>query len=360
MKSSLIQGLKEKDMQAVVNSYNLNEFYFPSLFPLKFSPNLTWKTLEGDEGAAVAADVVSYDATAPRKTRKVVAKMQGDIPKIDIARDKSERDLNEYYQLLNYAKTSDGAKALVDFIYDDVEFCFKGVNARLEWLALRALSTGKIVLDSSNNNGIVTEQAIDFQVPTANKSGVSVIWSTAATAKPFTNIRAKVKAAKAAGIRLNYALMDQDTFDYMVATTEVQQQAAAWAVAAAGLEMAPDLNNVNSFMKRNNLPEIKIIDSYITLESQDGSKVVVSPWQAGVVALVPSLVAGNTYHAPLADEQVEGSVAVKAKRGHVLIKKFSVEEPLKETTKGMANAFPALAISQKMYLMDALQTTWTH
>jgi hypothetical protein len=360
MKNSLVQGLKEKDMQAVVNTYNLNDFFYPSIFPLKFTPTLTWKSLEADLGLPIAADVVSYDATAPRKTRRVINRLSGDIPKIEIARDKKESELNEYYELLNYAKTTDGAQAILDWIYEDVEFCFKGVNARLEWLALRALSTGKVTLDKDNNNGVVTETAIDFMVPTAQKSGVTTIWSTAASADPVANIKAKQKLAKAAGWRLGVAYMDQDTFDYMVATEKVQKAMASWAIVAVSGQSAPDLETVNKYMAKNGLPRIIIIDSQMQIEKQDGTKTTVTPFQAGVVALVPEAVCGNTYHGPLADEKVESSTALKVKRGHVMIKRFSQEEPLVESTKAMANAFPVFASAKRAYLMDALNTSWTY
>ena len=35
MIGTLMRGLVEKDMQAVVNSYDLKPYYYPTLFPLK-------------------------------------------------------------------------------------------------------------------------------------------------------------------------------------------------------------------------------------------------------------------------------------------------------------------------------------
>lgn len=35
MQRSLMIGITEKDMQAVVNTYDLNPYYYPTLFPLK-------------------------------------------------------------------------------------------------------------------------------------------------------------------------------------------------------------------------------------------------------------------------------------------------------------------------------------
>lgn len=346
----------------MINAMTLNAFYYPTLFPLKFTTSLTWKALSADQGIPVAADVVSYNATSPRKTRQVVAKAQGDIPKISIARDKSESELNEYNQLLQYAKSTEGADALVKFVYDDIEFCYMGVAARLEWLALRALSTGKISMDVSNNDGIITENAIEFLVPAVQKKGVTTAWSAAnkATCTPITDIRTIVGLAKKKGIMLNYMFMCQDTFDIFAAATEVVDFASAWVLKATQLTTAVSLASVNSALKESNLPEIKIIESYVTIEKRDGTQTTVNPWETGAVTFLPNLVPGNTYHAPLADEIVkDGSAAMKVKRGHTLIKKYANEEPLVEVTIGMANAFPAWGTASRSYMLDTLHNTFT-
>ncbi|MBW6491949.1 MAG: major capsid protein [Lentimicrobium sp.] len=360
MRKSLIHGLNEKDMQAVVNSFNLNAFYFPALFPLRFTPSLNWKTLAGDKGVPVAADVVSYDATAPTKTREVVKKLTGDIPKIEIKRTLGESKLNEYAQLLNYAGTEAGRMELVRFIYDDVEFCFSGVNARLEWLALRALSTGKIVLSKANNAGIVTEEAVDFQIPGTHKKGATVVWSAAtlATAKPITDIRAIVTAAKKKGKKLEYILMSRDTFDLMKSTTEVINFAANWVLRATGLSLTPTQENINTALMAEGLPQIKIVESFVTLESNDGTRTVVEPWQAGIITFAPSLNVGTTWHGPMAAENVD-SPAQKVKRGHVLISKWGTDEPVTENTKGTANAFPAINDPDELWLVDTTATSWS-
>lgn len=348
-------------MQAVLNTYNLNDFYWPSLFPLKFTPSLTWKTLTADMGVPVMADVVSYDSTAPRKTREIVGQAQGDIPKIAIGRDKSESQINEYNQLVNMARSTPGAaQAILDWIYDDPEFCWKGVNARLEWLALRAASTGKVTLAKNNNAGVVTEIAVDYKIPTENKTGVTVAITeaNAATSKPITMIKAKTKAAKAAGWKAAFIMTNQETVDRVLISEETIKAAAPWLLQATNLEQVPTLEVLNRYLAASNLPTLVVIDSQVTFEDKDNGRSIVEPWEDGVMAFVPEKVLGNTWHAPLADESVS-SPAMKVKRSHVLIKKFASEEPLVESTLGMANAFPALANPKRVILVDTLNTSWS-
>ena len=102
MKKTLIKEISENDLQAVVDAYTLDDFYYPSIFPVMFTPTLTWRALSGDYGINVAADVVSYNVAAPKKTRNVIERLTGKIPKIEIVRVKEETDLNEYQHLQYY------------------------------------------------------------------------------------------------------------------------------------------------------------------------------------------------------------------------------------------------------------------
>lgn len=360
MRKSLIQGLEQKDMQAVVNTYVLNAFYFPTLFPLRFTPTLTWKAIVADLGIPVMADVVSFDSRAPRKTRQIVSRAQGDIPKISIGRDKVESEINEYNQLLHYANTTEGALAIMKWIWDDPEFCWTGVNARLEWLSLRAASTAKIALNVSNNAGVVTEVDVDFLVPEANKMGVTVAITedNAATSKPITMFKAIKKKAKDAGFVVNFAFTNQDTVDRMLVSEEVIKKVAPWILQATQLEAGATLESLNKYLAAQKYAQIVVIDQILTFEDKNNDRTVVEPWEDGVITFAPEKVLGTTFHAPLADESVE-SAAIKVKRGHVLIKKFANDEPLVESTLGMANAFPALANASRTILVDTLNTTWT-
>lgn len=357
VKKSIVEGLNEKDMQAVVNTYTLNEFYWPNFFPLKFTPTLTWKALATKLRIPVAADVVSFNSRSPRKTRRVVERLSGDIPKIEIAFDKEETDINEYYSLLHYAGTDDGAKAIVEWVYGDSESCWEGVNARIEWLSLRALSTGKIVLDSENNEGVVTETAVTFNIPEDQQSGVSVIINAAnaGTAKPITKIKEIRKAAKKKGVILKHIFTDSDTFDNIVACAETQKICANWVTRSAGMaDVVPSLESFNAAMKANKLPEMHIIESMVTIQIKGENKVV-EPWETGVMLFTEGIEQGNTYHGPIADEKID-SEASKVKREHVLIKKFSDDDPVKETTKGVANAFPAWGNADRCWQVDTLHT----
>lgn len=110
MQKTLMEGLNEKDMQAVIRTYDLKPYYYPTLFPLKETNLLTWKMLEAQAGLKIAAD----------------------IPKIGVAREKLEDELTEYDLLLAMAGNSSDLTAIVEFWAEDTKFCWEGIAARLE------------------------------------------------------------------------------------------------------------------------------------------------------------------------------------------------------------------------------------
>ena len=77
MERSLIKQVNKKNMAARLNTRHVKPVYFPNFFGVKKKTSLKWETLAGEKGAPVIADVISFDASAPQKTREVVSKISG-------------------------------------------------------------------------------------------------------------------------------------------------------------------------------------------------------------------------------------------------------------------------------------------
>lgn len=367
MQRSLMIGITEKDMQAVVNTYDLNPYYYPTLFPLKENYTMTWKALETQVGLKIAGDLVARGASINKKTREAIARIQGDIPKVAIKRTKDENELNEYEIMVAMTSANPDLRALVEAWAEDTQFCWDGVAARLEWIALQSISLGKVTLTNENNNSVITEYDVDYQIDATQKVGFqtgSAAWNTTG-AKPFSkDFKAIVANAKKKGIRLKYAFMNLDTFSLMAQTEEVVKLSASFAANALNIAQTPSLEQVNAAMKGlaylRGL-QVVVIDQDITIEKDDGSRPFSgNPFADDVVMFSESKVLGSTYWKKPADMNLKGSVAIKAMNGHTCVKKYSTEEPIEEVTVGIANAFPAWLSSGRSFLMDTSNNTWTH
>ena len=364
MQKTLMQGLTEVDMQAVVNSYNLNDYYYPTLFPIQQTNSLTWKSLEINTGLHLAADVVARGNSIAQKSREALTRLQGDIPKIAVKRVMEEDELNEYKMLLALTQGNGDKQRLIEAWANDTDFCWNGIASRIEWMALRSISTGKLRFTHQNNVGPVSEFDLDYQLG-SKRSGYntgSASWANPATAKPITvDLRQTVERARAKGIRLRYAFMNTATFAEFAATDEVVKMCSSYLVNAVNGAYMPDIDQVNSTLGKiaylHGL-QIRVIDQQITLEMEDGSRMDENPFVDNSVLLSESAVLGNTHWVTPIDMSMRGTAAIAVMNGHTCIKKYSTDEPVTEVTMGIANAFPGWASSQRSYLIDTHNSNW--
>jgi len=362
MNKTLIQGLTEKDVQAIINTYNLHDFYYPTLFPLKETATLTWKMLQGQAGLRIAADLVARGSRLPKKTREAIARIQGDIPKIAISRDKDEDALTDYDIMLAMAGNNPDLKAIVEFWAEDTQFCWNAVAARAEWLALQQISLGKVTMTNANNNSVVTEFDVDYAMPSTQKIGVNTVYAAYA-GKPFTkDIPAAIKAGKDIGVTFKYMFMNSDTLALFAQQEETIKTCASYLSNLAAMAQAPDLDAINQTLaKKIAFKGIQIIevDQEITIEKADGTRTTTNPFANNVILFSESKVLGTTMWKKPIDMNLTGSPAIKVMNGHTLIKKYSEEDPVKEVTSGIANLFPVWNLSDRSLLMNVDATTWT-
>jgi hypothetical protein len=369
MLKSLMAGITEKDMQAVINTYDLKPYYYPTLFPLKEHYTLSWKALEAQTGLRIAGDIVARGASIGKKTREAIARIQGDIPKIAIKRTKDENELNEYDIMVAMTSQNPNLRALVEAWAEDTKFCWDGVANRLEWVALQQISLGKFKVDNSNNSSVVSEFDADYRMDDRMlgwQTGSSN-WSSAATAKPIScDFRKVIKAAKSnqsGAVSLRFAFMNLDTFSIFAETEEVIRLCASYMSNALNIAQTPSLEQVNTALRGlaylNGL-QIVVIDQDITVELPNGKRETGNPFTDSVVLFTESKVLGQTYWKRPADINLKGTAAIKAMNGHTLVKKYSNDEPIEEVTIGLANAFPAWLTSTRSWLMSTNSATWNH
>jgi len=362
----LLPNFRQADAQAYIETYPFEELRYQSAFPLMFQPDLTWKGIEANFGAKVMADVVAFNSRAPRKGRATPTKISGDIPKIEIARDKVETDFNTLRSLQNAINDlppgptrKQAMQRILDWHYDDQTFVRNGVEAKLEWIAKQISSTGKYSLALINNEaGVQTKVDVDFGIPASQIVNASKDWSDP-TADIIGDIKARKNAAKPRGRKLLYMTMEEDTFDNIAANEAFQKFCATYVENALALQRNPDLATANAALRRQGYPTIVIWESDMVQEGKDGTQTVVSGWQKGNVVFHETAQLGNTQYTLSADEFVQAGVAQKTKSGIVLIKTWGLEDPITVVTKGVAYATPVLNNSRNIHILKTSLTPTT-
>jgi len=358
MKSPIINGVSQTGLENYLAARQYSELYWASLFPLKNVNTLDGKTIIGASGNRVAANIISYDASTPELGRKSLSVKYFDIPKVAIARRKSEREILEH----QITRNIQGNVAVIEDYFNDLDFCWDGVQSRMEWLALQALSATKVTLTTTNNPlGVINETAIDFGMPSANKEVVGIVWSAVdkATVKPITDFTNVMKQGRASGVQLRYALMHNTDFNYMVGSKEYQDAAKQFLVGEPTVLGYQSVEIANKVMNALRLPQVILIDTYVGIENAAGTVTATDPWATGHVLFSPDLNFGNFYAGPIAEEIEKPLDVVQSKRGPVLLSVRKDFNPSSVLTKGEANVFPSWSnVDQCFSLYTLSAATW--
>lgn len=358
MEKTIIKEISKKGLDTYFTAREYEALYWATFFPLKSVISLDFTTLIGEQGGRVAADVIAYDAEAPLKTRRALSKMRGDIPKIAVKRRMTEKDLLEY-NILSAMSNSD-EKQILDLVYNDLDFVVDSANARMEWLALQAISQTKIALSKTNNDGLVTEESVDYLMPSDNKFGATVVWAgNPTTAKPITDFKKVAKQARKSGHQILFALMHPDAFDDFIAADETANFLKSYfKLVDADVNVLEDLESVNKVLSRNKLPQIVVIDQSVDIEIES-TRTSVNPFNSAYVTFIPSTNLGNMLNGPIAEELYPPKQAIQSKAGNVLVSKYSTIDPVNEYTKGECNAFPSWKNIDRCYSLKVDATSWS-
>lgn len=359
MERSLIKQVNRKNMSARLNSRKVKPMFYPNFFGVKQKTSLKWETLTGEKGAPVMADVISYDASAPQKTREVVGKMSGDIIKTAVKRGMNESDWNEYQQLSRDCNGDDDLQDLLDLSFKDLDFVYNSVRARFEWWCMQLMSKAGFVLNSTNNNGIVTEEFVGCGMPKANRKVAAKDWANASTADGLQDIEDVIVAAAADGVSLRYVIMRSDEFSLLKKQKSTMEKVKGWINQKDKLTITKKV--INEYLAAQEKPvTIVVIDPSVRIEDEAHKRTTVNPWESRRVCFLEDLNVGDIQHGPIAAER-SAEYAKKAttlKKDFIFISKWSELEPFKEWTKAEANAIPVINDPDAMYILKADAQAW--
>ncbi|MDY3512731.1 major capsid protein [Riemerella anatipestifer] len=343
--NNIIPEFSQANLEAVLNAYPLGEFQYRSLFPLEFNPTLNFASIEGSMGAKIMADIVAIGSKASRKGRDFVESIKGEIPKIEIARDKDEKDLLRIQQLRNsvalYPQNQAIKNQLIDKIYEDVTFVADGVNARLEWIAKQLISNGKFKTTVKNNAGGLANVEIDFKIKTQN---AKKNWFSAADADPIKEIADLQSEARSKGYRYTTITLERDVLDVSLANPLVRQFVHGIPVNSSTVLPNITVEQLNAQLQGKGLPTFRLVESFVAHENKAGQVEATNGWEAGNILFSVSPILGTTQYTTTTEFNMNfPDVMSKAvKDDFILVKTFGHQDPISISTKGTAFAVPVL------------------
>lgn len=320
-------------------------YLYKEMLTEELSVDLQWKSLTVNSNI-VAADIVALDSSLPLKKRDSFGTASGDIPKLGMKLQLSEKQMSDIDVLkARNVETS----VLVDKIFQDQVKATMGIHEKLEFIFLQGLSTGVGLVEDENNVG--TGIRVDYGYLASNKFGASLPWSDA-NAKPIDDIKRVIKEARAKGDNIKVLMMSDVTFDKLAENAQTRENFAFSQNFVGANIPTPDLEQVNGLMQRKFGLTIVVVDRTVTTE-RDGVRTVHTPWATDNVIFLTSPKVGKLAYGILAEETRKSPKVMYEKSGSfILLKKWSTEEPFAEFTSSQCLALPVINNVSSIYLLN--------
>ncbi len=358
--NTLIEGLTQQMVQARLNTVDAKPFLFGVHFPVKRVNGFIWQTLQNQLSRTnIAADLHTDNGTILRKRRPVFESAKGDIPFISISRELTRSEIKAYQTALAFARDEDATK-LVQYWGDDIDFCFNGVQAELEYIAWAlASNAGELAFTASNNATFANEFDLDYDIDeTKQKKKTSTDWGTAATADVIGDLATAIKDAKALGLNPKFAFVSLETFYKICSSAQIIKACAPFIANATNSAQTPSLEQVNAMLAKQawlNGVQFIVIDQTITREAQDGTYTSANPFAANRLILAESTRLGTTQYDVLAENN---EFILRAERAHTIIKKYGTAEPQAEITIGQSDAVPVFDTAYRNIYLKTDGKNW--
>ncbi|MDQ1088568.1 major capsid protein [Siphonobacter sp. SORGH_AS_1065] len=310
-----------------------------------FSVSGKWEALSASN-TRVMADIVAMDSVLPLKSRDSIGKASGDIPKMGMELKLTEQQLTDLDTLVAL-KASE--QQILAKLFADTSKAITGIHERNEAIFLQGLSTGIGLVEDDKNVGVGIR--LDYGYLTANKFGVSTLWSTPATAKPLDDIQKMIDKSKKDGRAITKFYTDSFSFRNMAATTQVMQQYAfIKGFVGAGMPI-PDLDQVNEVLQRKFGATIELVDRSVIFE-KNGVQSSYKPWAEGAFVAITSPQVGTLTYATLAEKNHKvAGVEYEESEEYILVSKYRTNKPLAEFTASQARVVPVI-VAEGIYLLD--------
>jgi hypothetical protein len=308
--------------------------------------SLNFDAAIGRERIAAAASIVDSDAPAPLRSRPKLELYKGKIPAIKEKFRMNQDDMRALEVLRALPLAGGNNEALIRFLNSDLQMAAVAGDKRIDLMLLQAISTLHIDVNLTNNPDGVVYGDIDLLADaTTQLQGVPIVWTSATTAKPITDIDNFLqKNWNARGRRFGRILMSYELWITFKATTEVQDQLKSfYNIGKANGTYAPTLTNVNEMFAANNWPMIEIVN-HVTNVEVDGVPTYIKPFNSNNVAFVPAGKVGTLVNAVSMERIHPVTSKSYANFGPTLVSKWAESDPLVEFTGMEMNAFPSINV----------------
>lgn len=331
-----------------VDKYNGQEqkpYYYDRWFPREYSASGDFSSVETDSNVPMAY-VIDYDSPLPLIKGQAITIYNGEIPKIGVEIQSTEKKLTELNNLILRGDKI-GEEQAVKILFDPLKKVYLSQKERLEWMALQLLSAGSAQTSPLNNTG--ANVLIESNVPAKNLYTASVVWGSAGYT-PLTDLeKIKTEAMTRDGVNITSFKIDRPTFNLIRNSAEAKALLNPLAVSLPGL----NLDQLNTVVLSQYGYTFEIIEKTVRVQ-KNGVDTTINPWKAGQVVGVTDETFGATVWADLAESlDRKGGVDYQTAEEFILLRKYKVVHPAYgEFTSSQSRSACIISKPNSIYRLD--------
>ena len=214
-------------------------------------------------------------------------------------------------------------RQLIDLMWGNVRTPVQGVQAKLDIIAMGALSNeGIATLDETNNPEGGVKTTIDYNMPAENKGKVTLKWNddNIANVDVFEDIQAIVDAFSDKVV-FDRILLAPSKISYILRAKKMKQ-----VIFGTDKQNSPLLlNNLNEFMRSNELPVFEPVRRQCLIQN-NGTFTPYNPWNAKNLVFIPSGSLGTIKNAYVNNELRPEPGVTYSNYGRIRVAQWGVGE----------------------------------
>lgn len=324
-------------------------YLFKTMLTPKLSADNRWDSTAVNK-SIVAADIVALDSPLPIKKRPSISVAGGKIPKIGIKMAKTESLISDIRILESRGVTE---AEIARAVFDDLGRCVSGINERLEFAFLQALSTGVTLIDDEDNAGAGIR--IRFGYRKSNSYGAVKKWGESGYT-PISDVERVLAAASERGDTIVTIMVDKTSYNLMRKSEEAKSLHTSSISNFTGHNMiTPSPSQFNTIMEDEYNVKIVVVDRSVRVEI-DGNQKPLKPFAKNTLVFLTTAKdekVGSLVYGILAEESSPvTNVEYQKIDTYILTSKYSKNDPLTEFTSAQTIALPVIENADSIYILN--------
>ncbi|MCL1932841.1 MAG: major capsid protein [Candidatus Azobacteroides sp.] len=338
--------LASRIVEKINDSKSPVTYLFKTMLRIELSPDLKWESLNVNK-SIVAADVVAMDSPLPLKKRDSIAMASGVIPKLGMKMQKSEKLLTD----IQVMKARGATEAqIVQKIFEDVPRVITGIYERIEYMFLKALSTGTMLVPNEENVGAGIR--VQFGYKPSNRFGVKIKWGNKGY-EPVSDISRVITRADGNFDVITTIALDREQYNLIRKSDEAKAlYAASIGNFTGNNQIIPIPSQFNAIMEDEYKIKFLIVDRSVRYE-KDGKQTPVKPFASDTLVFLTTEQVGTLVYGILAEETTPvANVEYQKVDSYILVSKYSKNDPLREFTTSQALVLPVIENVDSIYILN--------